>query len=102
MQRSKKGKNMNKKELITYLTNQFDINKYVVKEIVETSFTKIIEELAKGNSVHIVGFGAFEVRRRIARIGRNPKTGKEMQLPSTKTPVFKPGKPLKDAVKGRK
>ena len=50
--------------------------------------------------VQLVGFGSFEVKTRAARVGRNPKTGTEIEIPQTKTPVFKAGKALKDAVAG--
>ena len=48
--------------------------------------------------MQLVGFGAFEVKARAARIGRNPRTKEQIEIPASKTPVFKPGKALKDAV----
>lgn len=93
---------MNKKELIDYLSEELNKKKSDVSLIVESAFNKITEELVKGNSVRIVGFGAFEVRRRIAREGRNPQTGSKINIHATKTPSFLAGKALKDAVKGRR
>jgi len=92
---------MNKKTLINVLSEKLRKKKSDVKEIIEATFDAIIEELVKGNSVRIVGFGAFEVRRRIAREGRNPQTGDKILIEATKTPSFLAGKALKDAIKGR-
>ena len=58
----------------------------------------IADCLAAGDKVQLVGFGAFEVKCRAARIGRNPKTKESIQIPASKVPVFKPGKALKDTV----
>ena len=54
--------------------------------------------MTNGESVQLLGFGAFEVRERAERTGHNPKTGEAVKIAACKTPVFKPGKPLKDAV----
>jgi DNA-binding protein HU-beta len=92
---------MNKKELIDALAHKLRKNKAEIERVVEGAFELIIEELREENSVRIVGFGNFEVRRRIAREGRNPLTGKTILIKATKTPFFAPGKKLKEAVKGR-
>jgi len=92
---------MNKQTLIENLSETLDKRKSEIKEIIETTFDMITDELVKGNTVRIVGFGAFEVRRRIAREGINPKTREKIQIAATKTPSFLAGKALKDAVKGR-
>ena len=57
--------------------------------------------MARHEKVQLIGFGNFEVRHRAARKGRNPQTGEEMEIPATDVPAFKPGKSLKDAVKGK-
>lgn len=93
---------MNKKEMINILSEKFDIKKSDVKAIVEGTFDLIIEQLQNDKAVRIVGFGAFEVRRRIEREGRNPQTGEKIRISATKTPSFLAGKALKDAIKGRK
>lgn len=59
----------------------------------------ITSALKKGDRVQLIGFGSFSVRKRAARTGRNPRTGKEIKLPARKVPVFKPGDALKKAVK---
>ena len=58
----------------------------------------ITESLQKGDDVALVGFGTFTVRDRAARTGRNPQTGKEIQIAAAKVPAFRAGKGLKDAV----
>ena len=59
----------------------------------------VTEALVAGDRVSLVGFGAFEVTNRAARMGRNPQTGEDMEIPATKAPKFKAGKILKEAVK---
>ena len=58
----------------------------------------ITEALAAGEKVQLVGFGAFEVKERAARVGRNPQTKQEIEIPASRDPKFKAGKALKDAV----
>ena len=64
----------------------------------ENLFGIISEALKKGDAVSITGFGSFKVVQRKARKGRNPRTGKEMQLPASKTAKFTPGKALKESL----
>ena len=72
------------------------------KKDTETAINAAIEVisdcLAEGDTVQLVGFGAFEVKSRAERIGRNPKTKESIKIPASKVPVFKAGKALKDAV----
>ncbi len=92
---------MNKEIIIAELAERLDFKKSEMKIVVESLFDLITEELVKGETVRIVGFGEFEVRNRIERDGINPKTGKKIKISATKTPSFRAGKALKDAVKGR-
>lgn len=63
------------------------------------AFIESVEEtLERGEKVQLVGFGTFETRKRAARIGRNPKTKEEINIPESTVPVFKPGKEFKDKV----
>ena len=63
------------------------------------AFTDVVEEeLKKGEKIQLVGFGTFEVSERAAREGRNPQTGETMQIAASKSPKFKAGKALKDAI----
>ena len=59
---------------------------------------ELLAELAKGEKVALAGLGVFEVRNRVARNGRNPRTGEDIVVPAQKTPAFRAGKLLKDAV----
>ena len=60
----------------------------------------ITESLVQGEKVQLVGFGSFEVKSRSARMGRNPHTKEQIEIPASKVPVFKAGKALKDTVSG--
>ena len=63
------------------------------------AFLAAVEEaLVKGDAVQVIGFGTFEVRKRPARSGRNPQTGKKIKIKASKAPAFRAGKALKDAV----
>ncbi|BAB07075.1 HU family DNA-binding protein [Halalkalibacterium halodurans] len=90
---------MNKTELIHQVAERTQMSKKDAGEVVNTVFDVIAESLAQGDSVQLIGFGNFEVRERAARKGRNPQTGEEIDIAATKTPAFKAGKQLKDAVK---
>ena len=72
-----------------------------VERIVNTVFEEIIEALAKGDRVELRGFGAFSVKARDARIGRNPRTGEAVQVDDKKVPFFKTGKLLRDRLNGK-
>ena len=89
----------NKAELVSEVAAKTDLTKKDVAATVDAIFNSIQENLAKGEKVQLIGFGTFEVRNRAARKGRNPQTGKEIEIPASKVPAFKPGKALKDAVK---
>ena len=74
----------------------------LTKKDAEAAITAVVNAitgaLIEGEKVQLVGFGSFEVKRRAERIGRNPKTKEAIKIPASRTPVFKPGKALKDAV----
>lgn len=89
---------MNKAELVSAVAEKTGMSKKDSEKAVNTAFDTITEALAAGDKVQLVGFGAFEVKERGARIGRNPKTKEEIEIPATRVPVFKAGKVLKDAV----
>ncbi len=89
---------MNKTELVSAMAEQAGISKKDAEKALK-AFTDIVsDELKKGEKIQLVGFGTFEVVERPAREGRNPQTKKPMQIPASKAPKFKPGKPLKDMV----
>ena len=89
---------MNKTELIAAVAEKAGLTKKDAERVLNASFDTIAAELAKGDRVQISGFGIFEVKAREARVGRNPRTKETIQIPATKTPVFKASKALKDTV----
>ncbi len=90
---------MNKAELISAVAEKSGLTKKDATAVLTAIIDTVEETLKKGDSVQIMGFGTFEVRQRAARKGRNPQTGEEIEIKASKTPAFKPGKQLKDAVK---
>lgn len=89
---------MNKTELITAVAEKTGMSKKDSEKAVNAAFDSITEALVAGDKVQLVGFGAFEVKERGARTGRNPKTKEEIQIPASRVASFKVGKALKDAV----
>lgn len=89
----------NKAELVDNVAKVTGLTKKDATAAVDAVFSSIQYDLKKGEKVQLIGFGTFEVRNRAARKGRNPQTGKEIEIAASKVPAFKPGKALKDAVK---
>ncbi len=89
---------MNKTDLINKVAEVTELSKKDATKAVEAVFDAISEALQAGDKVQLVGFGNFEVRERSARKGRNPQTGEEIEIPSSKVPAFKPGKALKEGI----
>ena len=89
---------MNKAELIAAAAEKAGLSKKDAEKAVNAALDTITEALVGGDKVQLVGFGAFEVKERAARIGRNPQTKEEIQIPASKVPQFKAGKALKDAI----
>lgn len=89
---------MNKAELINTVAFSADVPKKEAEAIVTATLDAITTALKEGDKVQLVGFGSFEVKKRAARIGRNPQTLEPVNVPETYMPVFKAGKALKDAV----
>ena len=89
---------MNKAELIAAAAEKAGLSKKDTEAAVNAAIDAITECLAQDDKVQLVGFGAFEVKKRAARMGRNPKTKEALPIPASQVPVFKPGKALKDAV----
>ena len=89
---------MNKTELIAAVAEKAGLSKKDSDAAVNAVLCAITDALKAGDKVQLVGFGSFEVKERAARIGRNPSTGAEINIPASKAPTFKPGKALKDAI----
>jgi DNA-binding protein HU-beta len=93
---------MNRKELVDALSAKTDSTKADAERNIAALIEIITGTLKKGDSISLVGFGSFEVRKRAARTGRNPKTGAELKIKASKVPAFKAGATLKAAVNGGK
>ena len=89
---------MNKTELIEHIALQADISKAAAARALESMMAGVTQSLKKGESVSLVGFGTFVVSARVAREGRNPRTGAPIHIPSARLPRFRPGKALLDAL----
>ena len=89
---------MNKTELVAAMAEQTGLSKKDAEAALKAFTDVVAEELTKGETVQLVGFGTFEVSERAAREGRNPQTGATMKIAASKAPKFKAGKALKDMV----
>ena len=89
---------MNKSDLAEAVGQSFGGNKSMGATAVDAVLGAIQDALADGDKVQISGFGTFEVRHRKARMGRNPRTGEEVEIKASNAPAFKAGKNLKEAV----
>ena len=89
---------MNKAELINAVAEKAGLSKKDTETVVNATIDVIAGTLADGDKVQLVGFGAFEVKSRAERTGRNPKTKEAITIPASKAPVFKAGMALKDSI----
>jgi len=89
---------MNKADVVDAVAEAADISKASAGRAVDALTEIVANALKGGDTVTLVGFGTFSVRKRAARSGRNPRTGETIQIKESSLPVFKPGKALKDAV----
>ncbi|MBR1424479.1 HU family DNA-binding protein [bacterium] len=92
---------MNKEELVQEVSKQANVTQKEAAEVLSALVDTIQKTVAKGKKVTLVGFGTFESRKRAARIGRNPQTGKELKIPAKKVPAFSAGKKFKTIVNGK-
>ncbi len=81
------------------VSNDTNVAQVDVKKVVQKTLDVVVESLEKGETVELRNFGVFKVKNRRGRIGRNPRTGEEVQVPEKKVVVFKPGLILKGKVK---
>ena len=89
---------MNKADIIAAVAESAGLSKKDAEKAVGAFIDTVSKALVDGEKVQLVGFGAFETKERSARVGRNPRTKETIEIPASRTPVFKPGKALKDAV----
>ncbi len=90
---------MNKTDLINNIAAKSGLTKRDVEAVLNGFLGEVTEALQSGDKVQLIGFGTFETRSRSGRTGRNPQTGKTIEIPASKIPAFKAGNKLKDAVK---
>lgn len=89
---------MNKSEFVESVADSAELTRAEAGRAVDAMVSTIGRALKKGDTITLVGFGTFSVRKRAARIGRNPRTGDSIKIKASKNPAFKPGKALKDSV----
>ncbi len=89
---------MNKTELIKIVADKSEMKQKDAEKVVSAVFDAIVEKVAEGEKVQIVGFGTFEQRERKERSGVDPRTHEKLTIPASKVPAFKAGKAFKDAV----
>lgn len=90
---------MNKSELVAAIAEKAGLAKKDAEKALAAFIDTASAELKKGGKIQLVGFGTFDVRKRAARMGKNPRTGAQIKIAASKIPVFKAGKALKDSIK---
>ncbi len=89
---------MNKEELVQEVAKKTKVSQKQVDETLAAIVDTIVKTVAKGKKVTLIGFGTFEPRKRAARTGRNPQTGRELKIPAKTVPAFSAGKKFKELV----
>lgn len=89
---------MNKEELVQEVAKKAKVTQKEVSEVLSVFVDVVEKTVSKGKKVTLVGFGTFEARKRAARTGRNPQTGKEIKIPAKTVPAFTAGKKFKELV----
>lgn len=86
------------KQLSAILADKNDMTKKQTNELMDNFIQLVVTNLKKGNRIRIAGLGILQVRKRAARMGRNPATGEAIKIPAKKKIAFRAAKDLKDAV----
>ncbi len=89
---------MNKATFIAQLAEKSGLDRKQADKALEAFIATVTDALNAGDKVQLIGFGTFEVKTRAAHTGRNPATGATIEIPASKTPVFKAGKTLREAL----
>lgn len=92
---------MTKADLVDVIADGADLSKIKAEEALNLALDAIKASVAKGNTIQLIGFGSFSLGSRAARMGRNPKTGKAIEIAASKTVKFSAGKAFKDAINKR-
>ncbi len=90
---------MNRNQLITEMARKSGVSRKTAEAVINATVVTITRSLRKGETVRLVGFGTFIVRRRSAKKGRNPQTGAPVRIPSRRVPVFIPEKELRARIR---
>ena len=90
---------MNKSELVKQIADRAGLSQAKAGDVLDAFCASVIDALARGGEVAIIGFGTFKTSDRAERMGRNPQTGEAITIPASRAPKFSAGKALKDAVK---
>jgi len=93
---------MNKALLVAAIAKKADLSLKKAEKVLNAMLDAVTQALKKGEKVTLIGFGSFSVKKRAAREGRNPMTGKKIKIAARKVPYFKAGSKLKSVVKGAK
>ena len=93
---------MNKSELVEVAAKEAGITKAAAKKVLTAVVGAVVQAVAKGDSVTLVGFGTFKSAKRAARTGKNPKTGATLKIPATTVPKFTAGTAFKAVVAAKK
>ena len=94
--------NLTKADLISLVADDTELTKAATERVLNSMMKNIQDALVEGKTIQFVGFGSFSTTKRAARIGRNPQTGKKINIPAKTIPKFKPGKSLREAVNAKK
>ncbi len=92
---------MNKTELIAAVAEKTGLTKKDAEKALGALIETVKEAVAKDEKVQLIGFGTFEARKRNARVGKNPQSGEEIEIPAATVPAFKAGKAFKDMVNAK-
>ncbi len=90
---------MNKEELVQEISKKSKVTQKEANEVLSALIETVQKTVSKGKKVTLVGFGTWEARKRAARTGRNPQTGKELKIAAKTVPAFSAGKNFKELVK---
>lgn len=94
--------NLTKAELVSLVAKDTEMTKAASERVLNSMIANVQDALVKGKTIQLIGFGSFSTTKRAARTGRNPQTGKKINIPAKTVPKFKPGKNLREAVNSPK
>jgi integration host factor subunit beta len=92
---------MTKADIIKILADQVGLTRREAAEVLSVVLDGVVDAIRAGEKVELRGFGSFRTRKRLARAGRNPRTGAQVNVPPKVVPYFKPGKQLREVLAGK-